>query len=95
MTSVVKFFCVSLVIFYANFLCARSSDALHLRGIKSVSIIVEGFETKQCELTADDLKTSVEFILGQSSITIKDHWPIAVYVNVTLIDSCDASTCSA
>lgn len=59
---------VLILVLSASHLNAQSWQAQHLKGITSVTILIEGLDAPVCGLSTDDIKTSVNYIVGASAI---------------------------
>lgn len=82
---------ITLIAMLPTLLQGETPDADVLKGLKGVEIVIEGFKAPQCGVSADDLKTSVDFILGQSSLSTRGITPFFLDVRVTFLPDCRAS----
>jgi hypothetical protein len=67
-------------------------EALPLKGIRSLSVLIEEVSPNSCGVTKADLETDVRYVLSQSRIKIVDNvFGGYVYVAVTVLDDCSAA----
>ena len=82
----------SVLVLFATCLNAQTFEAKNLKGIKTVTIAIDGLSTPQCGLSQADVKTSVKYVVGQSAVNIVDTYlPTVLSVNLILMDDCSAS----
>ncbi|MFZ0395476.1 MAG: hypothetical protein WCF17_09615 [Terracidiphilus sp.] len=75
---------------FASLLSAQTPAAYHLDDIKSASVLVEHYDNIPCAPAVDDVRTSVNFILGQSAIKIRKGAKTYVYIALNFTDNCAA-----
>jgi len=82
----------AILVFSVGCLNAQSVEGHSLKGIKTIGVLVDGLDRPRCGLSADDVTTSVKYVVGESAVTVKDGLqPFMLYVNVNLLDDCSAS----
>ena len=69
-----------------------SLEAASLKGITAVGILVDGTEHNACGITTQDVKTSVKFIVGQSSLHINADTPFSIIVEIVPLEGCAATS---
>ena len=69
-------------------------DPTSLKGIRQVDVLVDGTEHNACGITTDDVKTSVKFIVGQSTLRIVDSptSTFSIIVSLVSLEGCAATS---
>lgn len=83
---------VLLLLVHSSLASAQTSDNSGLKNIAASSLVVENMPSNDCGLAADDVRTSIRFILSQSRFRVSDD--IAgtyLYARVTIFQDCSAA----
>jgi hypothetical protein len=77
---------------FQHAMLCQSIDASSLKGIKEISVVVEGLGNNACGVSKEDVTTSVKFIIGQSAIRLSDTALYHAYVVLSSLEGCTASS---
>jgi hypothetical protein len=69
----------------------QAAESSNLTGIRTLGYLVESISSNECGIRAEDVETSLNFVLSQSRIRVVPSADSYVYVNVSVLEDCNAA----